>query len=184
MASLAGSASGQTLRVEGLTELLRDLGKADKDAKREVVNGLKDVGQIVANRAATIIQQKGLATPYRGHGSTPGQLLRKMQSRGALSVTQKGVAIKSTAKRAGFLYGGVYEFGGRAVQLKRKGPGMTAIKNRSKQGAKLMAFGPALGAFGEYGPRAFLWPAAEASRAETERAMEHWLDTFLSDHNL
>lgn len=176
MAGLRSSASGQTLRVEGLTELLRDLGKADKDAKKEVVNGLKDVAKVVADEAARIIVSKGLVDT--------GQLLRKMQSRGALSATQKGVFIKSTAKRAGFYYGAIYEYGGRAVSLKRKGPGMTAVTNRSKHGAKLAALGPALGMFGEYGPRAFLWPAAQSKQAETERAMEHWLNTFLSSHNL
>lgn len=176
MASLRGSASGQTLRVQGLTELLRDLGKANKDAKKEVVNGLKDVAKIVADEAARTIQAKGLVDT--------GQLLRKMKSRGALSVNQQGVFIKSTAKRGGYLYGGIYEFGGRAVSMKRKGPGMTAVTRRTKQGAKLAAFGGALGAFGEYGPRAFLWPAAEAMKKETERAMEHWLDTFLNKHNL
>lgn len=176
MAGLRSSASGQTLRVEGLTELLRDLNKANKDAKKEVVNGLKDVAKIVADEAANIIRAKGLVDT--------GQLLRKMQSRGALSATQKGVFIKSTAKRGGFYYGAIYEFGGRSVSLKRKGPGMTKVTRRTRQGSKLTSFGPALGMFGEYGPRAFLWPAAQAKQAETERAMEHWLDTFLSSHNL
>jgi hypothetical protein len=176
VASLRSSASGQTLRVQGLSELIRDLGKADKDAKREVVNGLKKVAEIVQDEAARTIGRKGLYDT--------GELYRKMMSRGALSVTQQAVSVKSTAKRGGFLYGGVYEFGGRSHSLKRKGPGRTAVKNRTKQGAKLAASGAATGSFGEYGPRAFLWPAAEAKKAETERAMEHWLDTFLSQHNL
>ena len=176
MASLRSSASGQTLRVEGLSQLIRDLGKADKDAKREVVNGLKDVAKIVADEAARNIIAKGLVDT--------GELLRKMRSRGALSVTAQGVAIKSTAKRRGYLYGGVYEFGGRSHSLNRKGPGRALVAHRSKQGAKLMAFGSALGGSGEYGPRAFLWPAAQSMQKETERAMEHWLDTFLSQHNL
>jgi len=141
VASLRSSASGQTLRVEGLSQLIRDLGKVDKDAKREVVNGLKDVAKIVADEAARNIIAKGLVDT--------GELLRKMRSRGALSVTQQSVSIKSTAKRRGYLYGGVYEYGRRGKRA-----------------------------------RPFLFPAADAKQKETERAMEHWLDTFLSQHNL
>lgn len=183
MSTLRSSASGQTLRIQGLAELLSDLGKANKDAKKEVVNGLKDVAKVVADEAARTIVSKGLVDT--------GQLLRKMQSRSALSATQQGVFVKSTAKRDGFLYGAIYEYGGRAVSLKRKGPGMTAVTNRSKRrgsrgisGAALAASGPALGMFGELGPRAFLWPSVLSSQAATQRAIEKWMDTFLSNHNL
>jgi hypothetical protein len=32
--------------------------------------------------------------------------------------------------------------------------------------------------------RPFLWPAAETSEAQVERAMDRWLDSFLSKNDL
>lgn len=43
---------------------------------------------------------------------------------------------------------------------------------------------PAVYEYGTRRGRPFLEPALESSKAEVERAMEHWLDTFLSKNDL
>ncbi len=170
--TLAGSATGQTLQVKGLAQLQRDLGKVAKTARTEVRTGLKDVGSIVSRESKMVAAQKGL------RGKT-GKLIARIVP----TVRAQGVFVEAKAMNKGYRYPGVYEFGGRDVQL-LPGGGMTAIKNRSSQGAALMKTGSALGAFGEYGPRAFLWPALMNKQNEVERAMEYWLDTFLSGNDL
>jgi hypothetical protein len=171
--TLSGSATGQTLQVRGLAQLQRDLGKVAKTARTEVRTGLKDVGSIVSRESKMVAAQKGL------RGKT-GKLIARIVP----TVRAQGVFVEAKATNKGYRYPGVYEFGGRAAQANRRGPGMTAIKNRSSQGAALMKTGSALGAFGEYGPRAFLWPALMNKQNEVERAMEYWLDTFLSGNDL
>lgn len=170
--NLTGSAGSFTLQVEGLAALQRDLNKVNKAAKREMREGLKEVGRIVQDDARLIAKAKGL------HDT--GELRRKISP----AITQNAVYVRAKAMRGGYNYPAVYEFGGRAAQLKRKGPGMTAIRNRSAIGARLAKFGPALGSFGEYGPRAFLMPAAERKSKEVEAAMERWLDGLLTKNSL
>lgn len=43
--------ASETLRVHGLRELQRDLGKADKSLKREVNKRLRGIGQVVSEDA-------------------------------------------------------------------------------------------------------------------------------------
>ncbi|MFZ9987489.1 MAG: hypothetical protein ACO3HV_07045 [Candidatus Nanopelagicales bacterium] len=43
---------------------------------------------------------------------------------------------------------------------------------------------PAIYEFDPRRARPFLWPAAETSEAQVERAMDRWLDTFLSKNDL
>ena len=170
--NLTGSAGGFTLQIEGLAALQRDLGKVNQAAKGEVREGLKDVGRIVQDEARLIAKAKGLYDT--------GALVRKISP----AITQNAVYVRAKATKGGYNYPGVYEFGGRASQLKRKGPGMTRIRNRSAIGARLAGFGPALGACGEYGPRAFLMPAAQSKSKEVEAAMERWLDGLLTKNSL
>jgi hypothetical protein len=171
--TLRGSTTGQTLQVRGLAQLQRDLGKVNKTARSEVRTGLKDVGDIVAREAKIVAAQNGL------RGKT-GNLIRKIVP----TVRAQGVFVEAKATNKGYRYPGVYEFAGRANQLSRTGGRSTAIRNRSAQGRAAMRYGSALGVFGEFGPRAFLWPALMNQQQEVERAMERWLDTFLSGNNL
>jgi hypothetical protein len=171
--TLAGSATGQTLQVEGLAQLQRDLGKVEKTARTEVRTALKEVGSIVARESKMVAAQKGL------RGKT-GKLIAKIVP----TVRQQGVFVEAKAMNKGYRYPGVYEFGGRDVQINRKSGRTSAIKNRSSQGAALRKTGSALGAFGEYGPRAFLWPALMNKQDEVERAMEDWLEKLLTKNTL
>jgi hypothetical protein len=171
--TLAGSATGQTLQVKGLAQLQRDLGKVEKTARTEVRTALKEVGSIVARESKMVAAQKGL------RGKT-GNLIAKIVP----TVRQQGVFVEAKAMNKGYRYPGVYEFGGRDVQINRKSGRTSAIKNRSSQGARLRKTGSALGAFGEYGPRAFLWPALMNKQDDVERAMEDWLDKLLTKNTL
>lgn len=170
--ALTGAATGQTLVITGLAELQRDLNKVNKAAKKEVREGLKQVADPVVREAKQVAMQKGLFDT--------GQLVRKITK----GVSQKGVFIRANAKRGGFPYPAIYEYGGRDVQL-LSGGGRSKVVNRSKTGARLRAqYGGAQGQFGEFGPRAFLWPAVVNMQDEIQRGMEHWLDTFLADNGL
>lgn len=169
--ALTTTAGGWTFSVEGLAALQRDLNKVSKTAKKEVREGLKDAAGPAANAAKMEARMKGLVDT--------GELVRKITP----AVTQMGVFIRAKATRGGFAYPAIYEYGGRDVQLHRRG--MTRITNRSKTGARLRKqHGRALGEFGEFGPRAFLYPGVINALPETERALEHWLDTFLSKNDL
>jgi len=169
--ALTTSAGGYTIQVAGLAALQRDLGKVSKSAKAEVRDGLKQVAKPAVDSAQMVARMKGL---YR-----TGQLVRKISP----AITQQGVFIRAKATRRGFPYPAVYEYGGRDNQLTRKG--RSRVTNRSKTGARLRAqYGGAIGASGEFGPRAFLYPGVVKAGPEIERALEHWLDTFLSKNDL
>jgi len=135
MSRLAGATRGGTLRVEGLAQLQRDLGKVSKDARKEIRTGLKEVGQIVASEAKLIAAAKGL------HKS--GDLIRRIVP----TVRQQGVFVEAKAMHRGYRYPGIYEF------ARKRG-------------------------------RPFLGPALEQDVDKVERAMEHWLDTFLKSNDL
>jgi hypothetical protein len=140
--ALRSASFGGTLQVEGLAQLQRDLNKVNKTAKKEVRDGLKEVGDIVARNAQFIAAANGL------RGRT-GDLIKKIKP----TVRQQGVFVEAKAKRkspkypGGYRYPGIYEFDPRRA-------------------------------------RPFLWPAAETSEAQVERAMDRWLDTFLSKNDL
>jgi hypothetical protein len=168
VARLTGAATGQTLQVKGLTALRRDLKKVDANIDKQAIRpGLKDVGQIVVNEAKSIAAAKF-------NTLSTGEMARKI----AGSVTMNGVFVQSKATRDGYRYPGVYEFGGRRVQL-TAGGGMSRISRRSRIGQSLANGGQAQGEFGEYGPNAVLYPALENKVKEVERGMEQFLDRFL-----
>jgi hypothetical protein len=168
VARLTGAATGQTLQVKGLAALRRDLKKVDANIDKQAIRpGLKDVGQIVANEAKSIAAAKF-------NTLSTGQMARKI----APAVLANAVYVRSKATRNGYAYPGVYEFGGRRVQI-TAGGGMTRIGRRSRIGARLANGGKAQGEFGEYGPNAVLYPALENKVKEVERGMEQFLDQFL-----
>lgn len=181
---LTGAATGQTLRVEGLAELQRDLNKIAAPGQERSVNqqllrpALKEIGDIVAEDARSIARRRFTTL-------SSGTMARKI----AASVTQNGVFVQSKATRKskkypeGYRYPGVYEYGGRDVQL-LVGGGMTAIRRRSRIGASLRQGGRAQGEFGEFGPNAVLYPALVNKIGEVEREFVKFTDRFLSDIGL
>ena len=169
--ALTTTAGGWTIQVEGLAALQRDLGRVSKTARKEVREGLKEVARPVVKSVQLTVDQLGLVET--------GQLRRKITP----AITQQGVFIRAKAQRRGFAYPAIYEYGGRDVQLTRRGK--SRVTNRSKTGARLRAqFGGAQGQFGEFGPRAFLFPGVMRAQPEIIRGLEHWLDTFLSKNDL
>jgi len=144
--ALRSASFGGTLQVEGLAQLQRDLNRVNKTAKKEVRDGLKEVGDIVAQKAKFIAAAQGL------RGRT-GDLIKKIKP----TVRQQGVFVEAKAKHPSKKYPGGYRY-----------PGLY-------EGIDGYARGRA---------RPFLWPAAETSEAQVERAMDNWLDTFLSKNDL
>lgn len=96
--------SGNTVVVSGLAQLQRDLYKVNTDARREVREGLREVGQIVADQAKVLAAS-------RMHPRT-GDLVRKIVP----TVRAQGVFVEAKAKHRGFSYPGKFEFGGSSVR--------------------------------------------------------------------
>jgi hypothetical protein len=103
--ALRGATTGQTLQIRGLAALQRDLGKVNKTAKKEVRDGLKDVGDIVSREAKLIASAKGL--------NKTGTLIRRIVP----TVRQQGVFVEAKARKkskkypGGYRYPAVYEYG-------------------------------------------------------------------------
>lgn len=91
---------GQTLVVRGLAQLQRDLYRADRGARTEVRQGLKNVGRIVSDQAKLIAEARGL------HDT--GDLVRRIVP----TVRAQGVYVEAKARHRGYPYPGIYEFGG------------------------------------------------------------------------
>jgi phage gpG-like protein len=169
--ALTTAAGGYTIRVEGLAALQRDLNKVNKTAKAEVRDGLKEVAKPAVKSAKNVARAKGLYDT--------GELIRKISP----AITQQGVFIRAKATRSGFAYPAIYEFGGRDVQLTRRG--VSRVRNRSARGQFLRTnYGGATGEFGEYGPRAFLYPGVMDAMPQIVAGLERWLDTFLVKNDL
>lgn len=92
--------NGNTVAVQGLAQLQRDLYKVNTDARREVREGLREVGQIVADQAKVLASS-------RMHTRT-GDLVRKIVP----TVRAQGVYVQAKATHRGFAYPGKFEFGG------------------------------------------------------------------------
>lgn len=93
---------GQTLVVQGLAQLQRDLYKANREARTEVREGLKDVGRIVSTEAKQLAATR--LTPRTG------DLVRKIVP----TVRAQGVFVEAKAKHRGYAYPRKFEFGGRS----------------------------------------------------------------------
>ena len=164
--ALTTAAGGWTIQIEGLAALQRDLNKVNKAAKSEVREGLKRVAKPAVDSVQFVVRAQGLYDT--------GQLYRKISP----AITQQGVFIRAKAQRRGFAYRASYEYGGRDVQLTRRGK--SRVVNRSAAGARLRAnYGGAQGEFGEFGPRAFLYPGVMRAQPEIVSGLEDWLDTLL-----
>lgn len=186
-------AVNEHLVVEGLRDLQRALkaaeGTLDKDFKREI----KTVGGIVQKEAKALAQANGLMRT--------GALIRGIK----LSVTQTGAAIYETASReskqvtrkrvrsmkgvrggsryvatgsktVNYPYPIIYEFGGRSAG--HRFDKTAKVNNRSAIGKRLAASGAAQGSRGQYGPRAFMYPALERRAADVVQGFEGVLDNL------
>jgi hypothetical protein len=91
----------QVLLFQDFKKIRKGLKALDSGLDRELKAGLKAVAAKVVTKAQSEATRKGLVDT--------GELVRRI----APSVTQKGVDIVAKAKRAGFSYPAVYEYGGR-----------------------------------------------------------------------
>jgi len=180
---LTGSGVSQTLQVEGLAALQRDLnkvigpGSADTIRKNLLQPALKELGEITANEARNIAKRRFVT-------KSTGKMAKQIQP----SVVMNAVYVQSRATRTGkksgrYRYPAVYEYGGRDVQL-LPGGGMTEIKRRSTIGARLANGGRAQGEFGEYGPNAVLYPAFVKTQPIIETKFVVFMERFLRDVGL
>lgn len=159
--------TGDAIRVEGLSRLIRDMKKLESELPKEIKAEMKLIADHVAEDAQDDVSRRGLVDS--------GKMRKKIMGK----ARQNGAVIQSKAKspRKGYPYPAIFEFGGRARSMKRKsfGPG-GEVTNRSAIGARLAASGPALGAFGEFGPQAILLPAVQRNTEYTVEALTEMLD--------
>lgn len=95
------------VRVEGLTELLRGLGRADKGLRKELNTEIRGLAKVVAADAQVIAREQGLIGDPRTD-TLSGSLVRRI----GISVRGSSAWIVDKASRGGFPYPAVYEFGG------------------------------------------------------------------------
>lgn len=165
--------SESTLVVDGLDELIRDLGQIDPAIKRNIQRELHRLADLVAWDAMMDIQRRNLVDS--------GDMLRGIRAR---VKNRSNAVVQSNAKHRGYRYPAVFEYGGRARSAKRNTIGAgRSVSNRSAIGAALASSGAARGMFGEYGPQAILQPALIKNENEIMVGMESMLDRTLRDHS-
>lgn len=181
---LTGSATSQTLRVEGLAALQRDLNKIATPAAQAGIRAnvlkpaLQEIGEITAAEARSIARRRFVT-------KSTGQMAKKIVP----SVVMNALYVQSRATRkskkypAGYRYPAVYEYGGRDVQM-LPGGGLSEIARRSTIGARLRNGSVAQGEFGEYGPNAVLYPAFVKTQGQIEIKFTVFLERFLRDIGL
>ena len=91
----------QVILFQDFAKVRKGLKALDSGLDKELRTGLKAVAAKVVTKAQAEATRKGLVDT--------GELVRKI----APSVTQRSVDIVAKAKRAGFSYPAVYEYGGR-----------------------------------------------------------------------
>jgi len=167
--------STDAIRLEGMTDLLKAFSAMDKALPKEMKRELREIGGIVLKAA----KANALAEGFGGKGASgrgTGLLLKELklrQRRGDIAVVEK-------AMRGGLNYPKLYEFGGSDVRHTRAGT-FTKITNRSASGARLAERGPARGNMGQFGSRAFLYPALESNRERVIEAFDDMLGRLASE---
>jgi len=99
----------QVILFQDFAKVRKGLKALDSGLDKELFDGLKAVAAKVVTKAQAEATRKGLVDT--------GELVRQI----APSVTQKSVDIVAKAKRAGFSYPAVYEYGGRG-KMNATGP--------------------------------------------------------------
>lgn len=113
--------TGNTVAVHGLNQLMRDLGAMDKGLRRELQRELQDIASIVSDEAKRVARAENL------HES--GKLERGIRPRvrGAVAV------VEDRAKRKGYAYPGIYEFGVSGKHHKRRPFLAPALENKQRE---------------------------------------------------
>lgn len=97
-----------TIRVEGLAQLERALGRIKKDARKELNRRLRAVGEVVEREAHTLIRSKGLTGGIRSTGELDRLTRTVVSSTGAVLV--RSGAMRKHGANAPFNYPRVWEF--------------------------------------------------------------------------
>lgn len=101
---------GGSVRVEGLSKLIRDFNRMDKQLARDLRRELLDVGRIVADEAKDVqVPGQDLAGGQSGKDGerNTGRLQKGIRPR------MRGTAtiVENRAKRDGYAYAAIYEYG-------------------------------------------------------------------------
>lgn len=101
---------GGSVRVEGLSQLIRDFNRMDKQLARDLRRELLAVGQIVADEARDVqVPDQDLAAGQSGDDGkrNTGRLQKGIRPR------MRGTAtiVENRTKRDGYVYPAVYEYG-------------------------------------------------------------------------
>lgn len=89
------------VRIGGLRDFDRALGKADKDLRTVLRNDLKEIAMVVAEEAVTIAEQKGLVRS--------GDMVRRI----APFSLVRGTGVRSSSRHRGYAYPRRLEYEGR-----------------------------------------------------------------------
>lgn len=166
----------QTVKVEGLAQLIKAFSAMDKRLGLEIKKELRLIGGFVLQDAKANALAEGFGPPGAS-GRGTGDLLRNLK----LRQRRGDVAIAETAVHGGFNYPRIYEFGGSTLRHTRADTLKWIWKNRSATGARLVKRGPARGRYGQYGSRAFLYPALEKNRQRVIDELDDMLGRLASE---
>lgn len=100
---------GGSVRVEGLSELIRDFNRMNKQLARDLRRELLDIGQIVADEAKDVqIPNQNLATNQTGQDDkrNTGRLQKGVRPR----MRGTAVIVENRAKNRGYRYPAIYEY--------------------------------------------------------------------------
>ena len=101
--------SGSTVAVKGLDQLIRDFNKVNADLRRDIQRELQEIARIVSDEAKEIVVQGDLFES--------GKLANQIRPR----VRGSTAIVESRAKRKGYAYPGIYEFG-KSGRMKKRRP--------------------------------------------------------------
>ena len=100
--------TGDTIAVRGLSQLVRDFNRVDKELRRDLQRELQDVARIVSDEAKAQVRADNLLKS--------GDLEKGIRPRvrGAVAI------VEDRAKHRGYPYPGIYEFGVSGKQKARR----------------------------------------------------------------
>lgn len=102
---MPGTRYHQVVQVEGLDALARSVGRIDRGLRRELQRQLRKVGDIVAEDARRVAEEKGLSS-HSAYDKHPGLLIKSIRP----SVRGGSVFIRDTARTPGSGKWGNYNY--------------------------------------------------------------------------
>jgi len=160
------------IKVEGLPELFRDLGRIDPELRKAAVKRVYAVGQIIRNEARTRVPADAPMSGWqRRRGARGKWVWNPSRSRSRIRVKVSTGSVKKDEIRLirviqSDATGSIYDMAGRKSGG-RSDRGRQFVQNLNRRGRASRT----------------MWPAAEAKESEIERALREAIDDMADTVN-